>query len=524
MTQTMSRVGTSTPALVLPRFGTPRNLNRPTYGPEVGEIARRLGKPLMPWQQYAVDVALEYDPETGELYYEEVDLTVPRQSGKTTLILALMVWRCITMARRLAVPQTVTYLAQSGKMARKKLEREFTPILRKSKSLHEVAHNRARPIKPNEFKPSMNNGSEHILFGTGSYLQIESPTDKGSHGDVLDMPVIDEAFAREGDLVEQAVDTASVTRRSPQLYVVSTAGNGRSFYLWRKVRAGRHAVETGDDSRVCYLEWSLPEDAAYGDEALWAEYLPALGHTITLARLRVKLDKALRNEIDEGADDEEPGLDGFRRGYLNQWVEIPDDSVQRTPVKLPADKWLASGIKRKISVAPGEVTIAFDVDRDGQWSTIAIGAHSLISPYVEVIEHRQQAGWLPLRLLELVQTWNPLAVGCNGTGPAGSQVGPVLAAFAGAGIDANLLVQLDANLYKQACGGFYTDVIEGRLQRPLSGQGPLDVAAADAAERPLGDAWAWDRRNATVPISPLVAATIARALLPTTNERPVFAA
>jgi len=51
------------------------------------------------------------------------------------------------------------------------------------------------------------------------------------------------------------------------------------------------------------------------------------------------------------------------------------------------------------------------------------------------------------------------------------------------------------------------------LKRP-DGQGPLDRAAADAAERPLGDAWAWDLRSATVPISPLVACTIARALLP----------
>ena len=66
----------------------------------------------MPWQQHVADVALELDPETGELYYEEVVITVPRQSGKTTLLIALMVWRCVMMARRLALPQTVTYLAQ----------------------------------------------------------------------------------------------------------------------------------------------------------------------------------------------------------------------------------------------------------------------------------------------------------------------------------------------------------------------------------------------------------------------------
>lgn len=514
-------------SLVLPRFGTSRS-DRPTYGPEVGEVARRLGKPLMPWQQYAVDVALEYDPETGDLWYEEVDITVPRQSGKTTLILALLVWRSIHMAQRLG-PQTSTYLAQSGKMARRKLQREFIPTLRRARSLREVKGTRAEPSSLAQWRPSLNNGSEHILFGTGSYLQIEAPTEKGSHGDVLDMPVIDEAFAHAGDHVEQAVDAASVTRRSPQLYVVSTAGNEKSFYLWSKVRAGRHAVDTGAVSKVCYLEWSLPEDAPFDDEAIWWRYLPALGHTITIDRLRAKLEKAMRSPDATDDDDAgEPGLelfkglDGFRRGYLNQWVDIPDEG-SRPDAKLPADKWRASGVYGVIDVKPGACTISFDVSKDGDWSSIAVGSGSLLDPYVEVIEHRQGVGWLPGRLVELVEKWRPLAVGCNGAGPAGAQVGPVLRAFADARLDTNLLRQMNAGEYKQACGGFFTDVVEGRLRRPLNGQGPLDNAAADAAERVLGDAWAWDRRNATVPISPLVAVTIARALLPASVVRgPTF--
>ena len=140
------------PLLVLPRFGTLRDVSRVTLGAEVGEVARRLGKPLMPWQQHVADVALELDPTTGELFYEEVVITVPRQSGKTTLLLALMVWRCLLMARRLGVPQTVTYLAQSGKMARRKLERSFIPVLRKAQGFTEVPHSRARPVKPS-FRP-----------------------------------------------------------------------------------------------------------------------------------------------------------------------------------------------------------------------------------------------------------------------------------------------------------------------------------------------------------------------------------
>jgi hypothetical protein len=129
-----------------------------------------------------------------------------------------------------------------------------------------------------------------------------------------------------------------------------------------------------------------------------------------------------------------------------------------------------------------------------------------------VIDHRDGVGWLPARLAELVLKFTPTVVGVNGAGPAGAQIGPVLSAFSEAGISADLLVQLNTNAYKQACGGFYSDVIEGRLRRP-AGQGPLDVAAGDAAERVLGDSWAWERRS-SVAISPLVAVTVARALLP----------
>ena len=78
-----------------PRFGTPRSPERQTLGPAVGILAAMLGKPLMEWQQYVADVLLEIDPETGELAYNEWLLTVPRQSGKTTFLLAKNSHRCM---------------------------------------------------------------------------------------------------------------------------------------------------------------------------------------------------------------------------------------------------------------------------------------------------------------------------------------------------------------------------------------------------------------------------------------------
>ena len=74
-------------SLCLPRWATPRSADRETLGGEVGALARQLGQPLMPWQQLVADVGLELDPESGLPAYREIVVTVPRQSGKTTLVL-----------------------------------------------------------------------------------------------------------------------------------------------------------------------------------------------------------------------------------------------------------------------------------------------------------------------------------------------------------------------------------------------------------------------------------------------------
>ena len=81
-----------------PRIATERT-DRPTKGGEVAKVAEMLGTPLMPHQQLVVDVALE-ENEDGTPAYQEVVLTVPRQSGKSALVCALMVWNALRDKRQ----------------------------------------------------------------------------------------------------------------------------------------------------------------------------------------------------------------------------------------------------------------------------------------------------------------------------------------------------------------------------------------------------------------------------------------
>ena len=520
---------------VPPRFGTPRDRDRESFGHQVGEVVRRLGKEPMPYQQHVWDVALEVD-ESGRFVYDEVDLTIMRQSGKTTLEFGKSTWRLTvapTLRRsdgKLWGRQRALYTAQRRTDARKKLEQEFAVMLRESpRSFHEITNVKARPVKATDWKLSLNNGAEHILFGRGNYFAIDAPVKDAGHGDTLDDVNIDEAFAHQDDAVEQGVQPTMATRWNPQLWMLSTAGDHESPYLWAKVRAGRErscvcGARFLDDcacgfvpsGRTAFFEWSLPDDADIDDEGLWWQFMPALGRTISPEFVRSQLEKARRNP-DEG------GEDLWRRAYGNQWVRTPMIGGTGRPVKIPAEAWAVTLAKfdEVPAMAPGAVPIGFDVAPGGAWASISLAAGTPAAPYGEVTDHQQSTSWLPGRVAELVTRWRPRQVGFDGQGPAAAVADAVRAAVKAAGGDPDIVKPLTSTEYKAACGTVYLDVIEGRLKRAASVA--LDEAVADAVERRVGDAWLWDRRTATVPICPLVSLTCARALLTEPRVPLVFA-
>lgn len=375
-----------------------------------------------------------------------------------------------------------------------------------------------KDLRPKVKRKWLGTGQQMIEMRNGGIIWYRTRTGGGGRGvDDIDRLVVDEAqHATEEHLA--AITPTLFANSDPQLNLAGTAGlEGKSEWWWsQRIRA-----LSDDPGDFGYMEHTAekvrledgkvvqePVDAT--DRSLWAANNPAIGCGRKPENMEF-LEEQLRT-LTEGP---------FAQEHLCVWAPPPFDGAAEA--KLPPDKWLAT-IGPKPEMEPGKVTLAFDVSKDGEWASIAVGARTITDPFVLVIEHRQNVGWLPDRLVELVERWDPIVVGCRWDGPTGAQVAPVLQAFRDAGIESDRLELVNAQEYKQACGGFYTDVVEGRLKRP-DGQGPLDVAAGDAAERPLGDAWVWDLRNATVPISPLVAVTIARALLPVEvpAEAPVFA-
>jgi len=227
----------------------------------------------MPWQRQVADVALEVDPATGLLAYREMVLTVPRQSGKTLLELAVMVHRARSWQR-----QGIVYSAQTRHHARRKWEDEHVPALDRS------------PLA-GSYRVRRQLGAEAIIWANGSMHGITGPTEKAGHGDTLDLVMLDEAWALEDNRVEQDLSPTTITRPQPQWWVTSTAGTAKSRYLRGKVDRGRARVAAGQSGQVAYFEWSADPDADPADPATWWSCMPALGRTVTEAATAAELER-----------------------------------------------------------------------------------------------------------------------------------------------------------------------------------------------------------------------------------------
>jgi len=455
----------------------------------VAEVAAQIGVPLMPWQQYVADVALEIDPETGRLAYREICLTVPRQSGKSTLILALSTHRGLAFAGR----QVIRYGAQTRNDARQKWEDDYVAMLEAS-PLHKL------------FTVRKTNGNEAIIFKKSrSRWGITANTEKSGHGSTLDQAFLDEGFSQVDARLEQAFKPAMITRPQPQFWVVSTAGTLEdSIYLLGKRDRGRAQVEDGLTKGVAYFEWSAPDDADPADRDVWRACMPAL-----------KCNGGIIDEDAIESDFHSMELSEFRRAYLNQWV---DKSVV-DPV-IPHDVW--SALADPASQVANTLVFALDATPDRSGAAIAVaGRRADGRGHVEVVDARPGTGWVVDRVVELQERHKPAAWVLD---PA-SAAGAWLPALQENGLEPLLVTGREMG---QACGAFYEDAVEAAAFRHLD-QPQLNAALSGARKRPLGDAWGWHRRDSGVDISPLVAVTLAwhgvalQEASPPKNSVPVFA-
>lgn len=413
----------------------------------------------MPWQRLVADAGCEIDPTTGYPAYREVMVTVPRQSGKTTLFLSWQLDRCINWGR----PQRSAFTAQTGKDARDKWVDELFPLVEQSR------------LRPLIGQTNVGMGNESLTFKTGSRIRLLSTSASSGHSKTLHQAVLDEIWHDEDDRREQGLRPAMITIPDAQLLVCSTAGTQASTVMNRKVAAGRLAVSEDSGSGVAYFEWSAPDDWDPTDEDSWWGFMPALGHTIGPEAIRPELVSLPRAE--------------FIRAYGNRPTGGAD-------LVIPSELWRRVNDPAAKPSAP--VRFGLDVSQDRSSAAIvACGANDVI----ELVEHRPGTGWVAERANELTKE-HDTTIALDFGGPAGVLADSI-----------DRCERLQGREVIQACGAMYDAIVEVAVM--FRQDDTMDAAVEGVVKKPVGDQWVWSRRASVADVTPLIAATVARGYKPT---------
>jgi hypothetical protein len=455
----------------------------------VVELAAACGLELDDWQQYVLTRSL--GERDGAWASPDVGLVVARQNGKSALLQARMLAGLFLFDEKLQIYNAHLYASSMEMFLRMKGLIQSTPEFHKRVKTYAGAH-----------------GSERIELHDGRRLLFSSRTAGTGRGFTPDAYYFDEAMMfkmSSATAMIPGLSGKSVTG-SPQLWYVGSAvdqevsGDGLILAGVRK-----RALAVGDP-RLAYFEWSAdrptPADVA-PDELLNEELLaaanPALGTRVSMDWIRGELPLL--------------GNRGFavERLTVGDWPD-PDAALETV---IDMERFL--NLQDPHAQMQDPVVFAFDLSPDRSSGAIYASSMSLLGrPMVDKVKHDRGAGWIVPRVLELVDKHKPLAVACDGAGAAAS----LLIELEKEGVD---VFAVSAAEHTKACGAFYDAVEEGRLTH--TGDVALAAAIRGATTRPLGGAWAWNRRTSAADITPLVAATLALGVYrEKTNERPKPAA
>lgn len=438
---------------------------------EIVEFVRRLGLALDEWQWDVLHAGLMRAGDVWAAFV--VAVCAPRQNGKNAILEIRELLGALLLGERLVIHSA--HLADTSKEGFRRLDDLIDANEWLSREVRHVWRT---------------NGHEAIEFRNGNRIRFRTRTRGGGRGFSGSPVIFDESMFLPEVSMGSILPVISA-QPDPQVWYMGSAVDQTIHDDGVTFARVRERALSGEDSRLAYFEWSLDAntpDQVDVDDSSWLEAVaatnPALG-----VRISPDYVRAEERELD-------PRTFAVERYGVGDWPPTDGSASQ----VIPLDRWDALADVSGRMLDP--VAVAFDVTPDrSSASIVTAGGRADGLVQVEVVEHRHGAGWLPGRLAEMVAEHDPIVVVCDATGPAGS----LLHLCDTAGVTVQ---PVSAGDYAKAFGAFLDAAGDGRL-RHLGGP-DLRAAVKGASKRPLGDgAFAWGRRNSTVDISPLVAATLA---------------
>ncbi len=466
-----------------------------TAGGEAADLAKMAGVELDPEQRVALDAILS---TRSDGLWASIDSAIvePRQCGKTVVLQVIALADLFLFDARLVTWSA--HLFPTAQEAFRDLENLITGTPEFSRRVKRI--DRA-------------NGEEGIELVGDRRLKFRARSKTGGRGLTGDRVILDEAFAIGAAEIGSLYPTMSA-RPNPSAVYASSAGMLGSDVL----RGLRDRGRGGGDPYLVWVEWCAApgecdrkelcdhrpgsEGCILDDRERWQQANPAMGGRITVRYLESERLTLPATE--------------FMRERLGWW----DDPVAGVS-GIDPHRWAACADRDAQIDEP--CTLAIDVSPGHTFGSIVVCGRAL-----HVAEHHAGTAWIIERLTDLAGAHDVSGIGLDPAGPAAALIPDLEQAgftIRNTTNPAGKLVLLNGRESVQACEAFLAGVLDGTLVH--RDEHDLNAAVKGAGRRIVGDSWKWSRRDSTVDISPLVAATVARYLWTTMpgplTEPPVLA-
>lgn len=439
------------------------------------------GGHLFEWQKFGVRTIFRLGPD-GRFVTGNDGLCVARQNGKGIIEQVVEGFLAFEVAGYELICHTA-HLFPTAQEHQLRLER----FIQDAPGLHAKIKDKGGYVHAN--------GQESIRLKNGVRIIFKARYNGGGRGYSGDLLVWDEAMILPATVVG---DQKPLLRASKAPYGQKTiyAGSavdqenhphGISFALIRE-----RGVEQSES--VSWMEWGAPFDSplempveVLRDRSWWPLANPSIPDGLIA-------ESYMADEIETM-----PGRQvAVELGNVGDWPRT--DGLEDSVIDIEAWDSLISAS----SVLQEPFCGAFDVSPERHGSIAVAGRNDAGFYQCEIHENRPGTGWMVDRICEMDERGIFEAWVCDATGPASS----LLVELKDRGVRVETV---NATEHGQAWGRF-VDMVEQRELEHL-GSEELRDAIRGAKARPIGDgSFAWARRNSSVNISPLVAATLALGL------------
>lgn len=285
---------------------------------------------LLKWQRMVLYKWMAVEKINGKWMWvnPEAGLLVPRQNGKSELLIARIVGGMIFMS------EALIYTAHSDKTVEE--------IKRRVQRFFYDAEEEIRDMLTEEFDKEPKS-LDYVELRNRGRCVFRTRTRTGGLGTTNDALLLDEDQEETDAQQEALLPTISAGKsQNQQVIRVGTPPSGGSAgTVFMRVR---RAVLEGKDTETCWQEWSVETIRDPNDEDAWYEANPSLGYFLMVRAVRSESKKMAVDSFNKMRLGWVAGVENMRAISDEQWtplavkkVELPDDPILVYAIKFAPD-------------------------------------------------------------------------------------------------------------------------------------------------------------------------------------------